>query len=82
MLGYWVYMLASRQDGTLYVGVTRDLVRRVGEHREAPFPGSPRRSGSLICPAACRTATRSIEEAIMRGIDVMRGWIDVKRARL
>jgi putative endonuclease len=36
---HWVYILASRRNGTLYVGVTRDLVRRVFEHREADVPG-------------------------------------------
>jgi len=39
MLGYWVYMLASRPKGTLYVGVTSNLVRRVAEHREGAVPG-------------------------------------------
>ena len=30
---YWVYILASRIGGTLYIGVTSDLVSRVYQHR-------------------------------------------------
>jgi len=36
---YWVYILASRRNGTLYVGVTSDLVRRVWEHRSDAVDG-------------------------------------------
>ena len=34
-----VYIMASKRNGTLYTGVTSDLVRRVHQHREADLPG-------------------------------------------
>ncbi|MBS0362563.1 MAG: GIY-YIG nuclease family protein [Proteobacteria bacterium] len=36
---YWVYILASRKHGTLYVGVTNSLERRIGEHQRELIPG-------------------------------------------
>jgi putative endonuclease len=36
---YHVYVLASQRNGTLYVGVTGDLARRVFEHREGLIEG-------------------------------------------
>jgi putative endonuclease len=39
MDGAWVYILTNRPNGTLYVGVTSDLVRRIFEHREGLLDG-------------------------------------------
>jgi putative endonuclease len=39
----YCYILASGRNGTLYVGVTSDLTRRVWEHREGVVPGFTRR---------------------------------------
>lgn len=40
---YYTYLLASRPNGTLYVGVTNNLVRRVAEHRSGFADGFTRR---------------------------------------
>ena len=41
----WVYILASKPRGTLYVGVTSNLVQRVAEHREALVDGFSKQHG-------------------------------------
>ena len=34
-----VYILASRRNGTLYIGVTGDLCSRIAQHKEGSIPG-------------------------------------------
>lgn len=41
----YVYVLASRRNGTLYVGVTSDLVKRVWQHKKGLRKGFTRRYG-------------------------------------
>ncbi len=43
MKNYYVYMLASGKNGTLYIGVTNNLIRRVVEHKRKIMRGFTKR---------------------------------------
>jgi putative endonuclease len=63
-MDYYVYMLASRRNGTLYVGVTNDLIRRVHEHKEGLADGFTKQYGVKVL--VWFESTPSIETAIQR----------------
>jgi putative endonuclease len=76
---YFVYMLASRRNGTLYVGVTNDLGRRVGEHREKAVSGFTRRYGVSIL--VWYEIHENINDAIAREKQI-KGWNRAWKLRL
>jgi len=41
----YLYIMASRRNGTLYIGVTSDLVKRVWDHRNGLAPGFTKQHG-------------------------------------
>ena len=40
-MAFFVYILASKRNGTLYIGITDDLPKRVWQHREDLLPALP-----------------------------------------
>ena len=64
IVSFYVYMLASQPNGTLYIGMTDDLVRRVWEHRTGAVPGFTRKYGVKILVWFEQHETR--EAALMR----------------
>ena len=61
---YHVYIMTNRRDGTLYIGVTNSLARRVYEHREKQADGFTRKY-NLTQLVYYETYT-SVQEAIQR----------------
>jgi putative endonuclease len=61
---YYVYILASRIGGTLYIGVTNNLVRRVYQHKAKAVPGFTEKYG--VARLVYYEVFDSIESAIAR----------------
>ena len=70
MTGY-VYMTASQKRGTIYIGVTNDLARRVLEHKGKISPGFTRKHGVDILVWFEEFA--DINDAIVREKQI-KGW--------
>lgn len=61
---YYIYILASKRNGTLYTGVTNDLLRRVWEHKNAVVEGFSQKYG--VKKLVWYESTTDIDAAIMR----------------
>ena len=68
---YAVYILASKRNGTLYIGVTSDLVQRVMQHKALAVPGFTQRYGVTRLVYVERFA--QIYDAIARETQ-FKGW--------
>ncbi len=68
---YSVYLLARKRDGTLYLGVTNNLARRVWQHRTKAVPGFTTRYG--VDRLVWYESYERIEEAISRE-KAMKKW--------
>ncbi|NIJ42955.1 putative endonuclease [Parvibaculum indicum] len=70
-MSYFVYMPASRKRGTLYIGVTNDLARRVSEHRDGTASAFTRKY--RVHRLVYAEAFDEIEDAIRRE-KAMKEW--------
>ena len=78
-MSYFVYMLASKRNGTLYAGVTNDLSRRAWEHKQKQVPGFTKRHGVEIL--VWYEVHGDINQAIAREKQI-KGWNRAWKLRL
>jgi len=61
---YFVYILASKRNGTLYIGVTNNLLRRVKEHKDKVVKGFTEKYG--VDKLVYYEQTENVSSAISR----------------
>ena len=61
---YYIYILASKRNGTLYIGVTSDLTKRVYEHKNNLFDGFSKKYS--VHQLVYYESTNDIESSIRR----------------
>ena len=64
MKTYYVYILASKQNGTLYIGVTSNLLKRIDEHKKGLVEGFTKKY--KIHRLVYYESTSDVESAIVR----------------
>ena len=64
MKTFYVYIMASKRNGTLYIGVTNDLLRRVWEHKNDVKEGFTKKYG--VHRLVWYETSTNIDEAILR----------------
>jgi putative endonuclease len=75
VIGGWVYILTNRRNGTLYVGSTVNLARRIWEHREGAADGFTKQYGlSRLVYAEQHTNMLSAKQREMNIKHWSRAW--------
>ena len=74
-----VYILSSRRNGTLYIGVTSDLIRRVYQHRTEAADGFSKRYG--VHDLVWYEVHEMMESAILREKQ-LKNWSRIAKIRL
>jgi putative endonuclease len=69
---FFVYLLSNKSFGTLYVGSTNDLLRRVWEHRNKVVRGFTARYG--VVRLVWYEAHESLESARLRERQIKEEW--------
>lgn len=75
----YAYILASRRNGTLYVGVTSDLIKRVYEHKNNVFEGFTKKCN--VKTLVYYEVFDNVKEAIKREKQI-KGWTRKKKIAL
>jgi putative endonuclease len=76
---YWVYILTNHPHGTLYIGVTNSLERRVWEHKTGMREGFSKRYG-LKCLVYFEEF-RDVHNALSRETE-LKGWLRLRKIEL
>jgi putative endonuclease len=76
---YWVYILTNKPHGTLYIGVTNSLERRIWQHKTKAFEGFTKRYGlnQLVYFEEFRDVTNAINRE-----KELKGWLRRKKIDL
>jgi putative endonuclease len=75
----WIYILASRKNGTLYVGVTTDLRTRVWQHRSGAIEGFTKQY--CVTTLVHFEEFHDVRDAISREKEI-KGWMRKRKIAL
>jgi len=78
MKSYYVYIMSNKNNSTIYIGVTSDIIRRVEEHKKGLVEGFTKRYN--IKKLVYVETTSDIKAAIQREKQ-LKGWVREKKGQ-